>query len=53
MCIYTFGIVVVALLVFLIARYKKRTDPEKYMLDVDIDDDIRENVINYNEEGAG
>ena len=28
-------------------------DPEKYILDDELDDDIRENVVNYNEEGAG
>lgn len=43
----------VALSVYLFVRYKKRRDPEKYILDIDPDDDIRENVINYNEEGAG
>ena len=35
-------------------RYKWwRMDPEKYILDDELDDDVRENVINYNEEGAG
>jgi hypothetical protein len=34
-------------------RFRKKSDPEKYILDIDPDDDIRENVINYNEEGAG
>ena len=34
-------------------RYKRRTDPEKYFLGEDLEDDVRENVINYNEEGAG
>ena len=44
---------VVTLLVFLVVRYKRKTDPEKYILDIDPDDDIRENVIDYNDEGAG
>ena len=44
---------VVALLVFLLVRYKRRSDPEKYFLGEDLEDDVRENVINYNEEGAG
>lgn len=38
---------------FLFVRYKRKTDPEKYILDIDPDDDIRENVIDYNDEGAG
>ena len=50
--IVTFHISVVALIAFLIMRYFKKPDPEKYILDPD-DDDIRENVMNYNEEGAG
>ena len=35
----------------LLNRNKKPVD--KYILEVDSDDDIRENVINYDEEGAG
>ena len=42
-----------ALLLYLLIRYYRRPDPEKYILDIDPDDDIRENVMNYNEEGAG
>lgn len=48
-----FIILIVALLVFLLVRYRRRPHPDKYILDIDPDDDIRENVINYNEEGAG
>ena len=30
-----------------------REEADKYILEVDPDDDIRENIINYDDEGAG
>ncbi|KAL4234097.1 hypothetical protein ACF0H5_005750 [Mactra antiquata] len=48
-----FSVLGVVLLVFFLMHYVKKSDPVKYILDIDNDDDIRENVINYNEEGAG
>ena len=42
------------LLVFMLVKFRGRdTDNDKYILEVDPEDDIRENVINYDEEGAG
>ncbi|WAR12271.1 CADN-like protein, partial [Mya arenaria] len=40
-------------IIIIIISIFRRTDPEKYILEIDPDDDIRENVMNYNEEGAG
>lgn len=38
----------------MLLKFRKRdTDGDKYILEVDPEDDIRENVINYDEEGAG
>jgi hypothetical protein len=38
----------------MLVKFRRRdTDSDKYVLEVDPDDDIRENVINYDEEGAG
>ncbi|XP_060579771.1 LOW QUALITY PROTEIN: neural-cadherin-like [Ruditapes philippinarum] len=48
-----FALCAFAVAVYLYVRFRKKSDPEKYILDIDPDDDIRENVINYNEEGAG
>nr|KAG5712241.1 hypothetical protein BaRGS_014591 [Batillaria attramentaria] len=40
--------------VFMLVKFRRRdTDSDKYILEVDPEDDIRENVINYDEEGAG
>ncbi|KAK3581134.1 hypothetical protein CHS0354_033929 [Potamilus streckersoni] len=47
-----FILLIVSLLVFLLIRYKSRKTPDKLVLDDDLDD-IRENVVNYDEEGAG
>ncbi|KAK6174384.1 hypothetical protein SNE40_017672 [Patella caerulea] len=45
---------VVALVVIFLVQFSKRPkDSDKYILEVDPDDDIRENVMNYDEEGAG
>lgn len=42
------------LLVFMLVKFRRRGDDnDKYILEVDPEDDIRENVINYDEEGAG
>ncbi|GFR69872.1 neural-cadherin [Elysia marginata] len=42
------------LTVFLLYKFCPRNeDGEKYILEVDPEDDIRENIINYDEEGAG
>ncbi|XP_029635711.1 putative neural-cadherin 2 [Octopus sinensis] len=46
-----FIILIIVLLVLLFKRNKKAGD--KFVLEVDSDDDIRENVISYDEEGAG
>lgn len=42
------------IVVFLLYKFCPRNeDGEKYILEVDPEDDIRENIINYDEEGAG
>lgn len=42
------------LLVFMLVKFRRGdSDKDKYILEVDPEDDIRENVINYDEEGAG
>ena len=47
-------VAVLMLLVFMLVKFRGRdTDNDKYILEVDPEDDIRENVINYDEEGAG
>lgn len=46
-----FIMLILVLFVILLNRNKKPVD--KYILEVESDDDIRENVINYDEEGAG
>ncbi|GAB1611075.1 hypothetical protein Ahia01_001394500 [Argonauta hians] len=46
-----FIILIIVLLVLLFKRNKKPAS--KFVLEVDSDDDIRENVISYDEEGAG
>ena len=55
-CINTFHfrVLVLALAVILLVKCvePKKAD-DKYILEVDSYDDIRENVINYDEEGAG
>lgn len=52
MLIFVFQVLL--LLVFMLLKFRKRdTDGDKYILEVDPEDDIRENVINYDEEGAG
>ena len=41
-------------MVFLAWRFcPNRDEGEKYILEVDPEDDIRENIMNYDEEGAG
>ncbi|KAH9502649.1 hypothetical protein Btru_074016 [Bulinus truncatus] len=48
------AVLLLALLVFLLYKFCPRNEEgEKYILEVDPDDDIRENVMNYDEEGAG
>ena len=47
-------VAVLMLLVFMLVKFRRGdTDNDKYILEVDPEDDIRENVINYDEEGAG
>ncbi|XP_055891438.1 neural-cadherin-like [Biomphalaria glabrata] len=48
------AVLLLALSVFLLYKFCPHNDEgEKYILEVDPDDDIRENVMNYDEEGAG
>ncbi|ESO86530.1 hypothetical protein LOTGIDRAFT_167053 [Lottia gigantea] len=45
---------ILALVVIFLVRFSERpNDSDKYILEVDPDEDIRENVMNYDEEGAG
>lgn len=49
-----FVVVLLLLLVFMLVKFRRRdTDSDKYVLEVDPDDDVRENIVNYDEEGAG
>ena len=41
------------LLILLVRISRHRKGGEKYMLGVDPEDDVRENIMSYNEEGAG
>lgn len=41
----------VVILLFIV--YSKRRRPDPYLAGVDPDDDVRENIINYDEEGVG
>lgn len=45
------GLLAVLILLFII--YSRRRRPEAYAVGMDPDDDVRENMINYNEEGVG
>ncbi|KAK7504632.1 hypothetical protein BaRGS_00004118 [Batillaria attramentaria] len=52
--ISAFVVLLLLLGVFMLVKFRRRdTDSDKYILEVDPEDDIRENVINYDEEGAG
>ena len=42
-----------SVLVLLFIIYSRRRRPESYAVGMDPDDDVRENMINYNEEGVG
>ena len=42
---------VVVLLVIIV--YRRRQQPEQYIVGIDPDDDVRENIIHYDEEGVG
>ena len=42
-----------AVLILLFIIYSRRRRPEAYAVGMDPDDDVRENMINYNEEGVG
>ena len=48
---FCFVCVVVVILLFVI--YSRRHRPEQYVVGVDPDDDVRENIIHYDEEGVG
>ncbi|XP_071091775.1 neural-cadherin-like isoform X1 [Haliotis cracherodii] len=49
-----FVLLVLAVAIILLVKCGRRPSPDdKYILEVDPEDDIRENVINYDEEGAG
>ncbi|KAL8590527.1 hypothetical protein ACOMHN_010963 [Nucella lapillus] len=49
-----FVVILLLLLVFMLVKFRRSdSDNDKYILEVDPEDDIRENVINYDEEGAG
>ncbi|XP_014664051.1 PREDICTED: neural-cadherin-like [Priapulus caudatus] len=41
------------ILVLVFVMYNRRRTKEKYPYDIDPDDDIRENIINYQDEGGG
>ena len=40
-------------LILLVAIYTRRRRPQTYLVPTDLDDDVRENIINYDEEGVG
>ena len=35
------------------ALYTRRRRPQNFLVPNDLDDDVRENIINYDEEGVG
>lgn len=53
MFILLYSSVIVIVVVLLYKYCGASEDSEKFILEVDPEDDIRENVMNYDEEGAG
>ncbi|XP_013408639.1 neural-cadherin isoform X2 [Lingula anatina] len=46
-------LLIIGLLIGAVLYQRRRTGAEKYLIDIDVDDDMRENVVNYDEDGAG
>ena len=46
-----FAFFTVVILLFIV--YNRRRRPEQYVVGVDPEDDVRENIIHYDEEGVG
>lgn len=44
---------VLLIILLVIIVYRKRQQPEQYVVGIDPDDDVRENIIHYDEEGVG
>ena len=40
-------------MILLFVVYNRRRRPEQYVVGVDPEDDVRENIIHYDEEGVG
>ena len=52
-CDVSTALVILAVLVLLFIVYSRRRRPDQLVVTMDPDDDVRENIINYDEEGVG
>jgi hypothetical protein len=52
-CPLSANVISFSVVILLFIVYSRRRRPDSYVVGVDPDDDVRENIINYDEEGVG